>query len=518
MFCSQCGKEIQSGSQFCRFCGKQPIAAAELPQPPAQPQLSPVPVADPLAIPVYLRWYVILPFLFFWPGWYPVGPIAAMGLWFIRMRAVPASRAFLGWFNLLLGVPWLLIWVLGLTQEKMSWKWYVVAILFFFTLLFVAYAIRMVFQARKAKKLIALVHKQQMRTVDEVTHALGRTDTAAVRAEIGGIMRRGWLDGYSFDAASSHIAYTAIPANFFQTIWRSKLGVCFLLLAGLLFLPASNSSSGPLILASNRGGEIIADFLEELKDFDFSSMFQSAPEKAPPRHNTKDGLSYAWIPPGHFMMGCSPKDKDCTDFEQPRHLVVIKNGFWLGQTEVTQDAWQRIMSVPNPSRFKGGKLPVEQVPWYHADSYCKSIGGRLPSEAEWEYAARAGTKGPLYGKFDEIVFLAPYGDYSHSSGPVGSAKPNAFGLYDTIGNVSEWVQDNWPGDTWPPSLGRAGLSAIGMDKMKLRRGGSSWMPFTSQRVSARGYGWFDKSDSEHSILDAANMTGFRCAINSPGPD
>lgn len=94
--------------------------------------------------------------------------------------------------------------------------------------------------------------------------------------------------------------------------------------------------------------------------------------------NPKDGLTYVWIPPGTFRMGCSPGDNECFDNEKPAHQVTITKGFWLGQTPVTQQAWQRVTGQ-NPSHFNGASLPVETVNWDEAKAYCVAIGGRLPT-------------------------------------------------------------------------------------------------------------------------------------------
>jgi formylglycine-generating enzyme required for sulfatase activity len=134
------------------------------------------------------------------------------------------------------------------------------------------------------------------------------------------------------------------------------------------------------------------------------------------RTNPKDGLRYVWTPPGTFTMGCSPGDSERHDDEKPAHRVTITKGFWLGQTEVTQAAYQRVVGT-DPSDFKGANLPVEQVSWDQAQAYCQAIGGRLPTEAEWEYAARAGSVQSRYGDIDRIAWY-----YGNSGGHTRSRR------------------------------------------------------------------------------------------------
>jgi len=154
--------------------------------------------------------------------------------------------------------------------------------------------------------------------------------------------------------------------------------------------------------------------------------------------NPKDGLKYVWIPPGTFTMGCSPGDTECSGDEKPAHEVTITEGFWMGQTDVTQEAYQRVTGK-SPSNFKGAKLPVETISWNEAQSYCGVVGMRLPTEAEWEYAARAGSTGARYGDLDRVAWhSANSGGKTHE---VGQKEPNAFGLYDMLGNVWQWVAD-----------------------------------------------------------------------------
>jgi formylglycine-generating enzyme required for sulfatase activity len=115
---------------------------------------------------------------------------------------------------------------------------------------------------------------------------------------------------------------------------------------------------------------------------------------------------------------------------------MMQAGFWVGQTPVTQAAYEKLVGT-NPSYFKGSNLPVENVSWTEAESYCKAAGMRLPTEAQWEYAARAGTTGSRYGNLDEI---ASYGGNSgKQTHPVGTKAPNAWKLYDMLGNVWQWM-------------------------------------------------------------------------------
>ena len=197
--------------------------------------------------------------------------------------------------------------------------------------------------------------------------------------------------------------------------------------------------------------------------------------------NEKDGLTYVWIPPGTFQMGCSPGDSECDPDEKPAHQVTITKGLWMGRTEVTQEAYQRVMGT-NPSKFKGAKLPAENITWDNARSYCQAVGMRLPTEAEWEYAARAGSKGSRYSDLDGIAWYSANG--GSTTHDVAGKQANAWGLYDMLGNVWEWVADWY--DQYPTGSA-TDPPGPGSGRFRSLRGGSWVNNARFARVSYRSW-------------------------------
>jgi formylglycine-generating enzyme required for sulfatase activity len=173
------------------------------------------------------------------------------------------------------------------------------------------------------------------------------------------------------------------------------------------------------------------------------------------------GLELAPIPAGTFALG-SPKDEPGREErEGPQTRVTISKPFWLGATEVTQQQWQAVMET-NPSQFKTEGYAVEKISWAEAVTFCERLTAReraagrlpngyvyaLPTEAQWEYACRAGTTGRYAGDFEALTWHYKNTADAMSPSPVGKKQPNAWGLYDMHGNVSEWCADwygNYPG-------------------------------------------------------------------------
>lgn len=171
------------------------------------------------------------------------------------------------------------------------------------------------------------------------------------------------------------------------------------------------------------------------------------------------GMKLVLIPPGEFLMGSAAGDSAAYDNERPQHLVRIPKPFYLGISVVTQEQYEHVMGS-NPSWFKGAKLPVECVSWEDAVAFCQRLSEsegqtyRLPTEAEWEYACRAGTT-TRYAFGDDEAILDRNTWCSRNSGgstqPVGQLRPNAWGLFDMLGNVFEWCADWYGADYYANS-------------------------------------------------------------------
>jgi formylglycine-generating enzyme required for sulfatase activity len=230
------------------------------------------------------------------------------------------------------------------------------------------------------------------------------------------------------------------------------------------------------------------------------------------------GREFVLIPAGSFMMGSDEKYTKASDDERPQHRVSISKPFYLGKYEVTQAQWEAVMGN-NPSHFKGPANPVEQVSWNDAREFIRRLnqkegrgGYRLPTEAEWEYAARAGSAG-VYSFGDDPAQLEKYAWFGEkdagSTHPVGQKQPDAQGLHDMYGNVWEWVEDWFAEDYYrvSPSIDPAGpASGPASGGFRVIRGGG-WN--NSARNSRSAYRYYYSPD----VGDSAGLLGFRLALS-----
>ena len=220
-------------------------------------------------------------------------------------------------------------------------------------------------------------------------------------------------------------------------------------------------------------------------------------------------IEFVAISPGEFMMGCSAGDKLCADDEKPAHLVRITKKFEIGKYLVTQAQWQAVMGK-DPSFFPGADRPVDRVNWNDTQEFVKRLNAknygyhyRLPTEAEWEYAARAGTKKAHVGTpATSAWYIANSGGQTH---PVGKKEPNPWGIYDMYGNVWEWVQDFYSPTYYSTSPqadppGPADDSPAAASRLRELRGGAWGSNESELRASRR---------NRTILTDIANFRGFR---------
>jgi sulfatase modifying factor 1 len=221
------------------------------------------------------------------------------------------------------------------------------------------------------------------------------------------------------------------------------------------------------------------------------------------------GMKFVTISPGSFEMGCTPEQSDCNDDEKPAHTVTLSRGFQIQTTEVTQGQYQAVMGT-NPSHFSscGSDCPVEKVSWFDAIEFANALskkeglrpaysgtgdsirwdksanGYRLPTEAEWEYAARAG-KATLYSGSNEFYDVAwTWSNSGSKTHKVGTKKANAWGLHDMSGNVWEWCWDRYGKSYYGSTSGADPVGATSGD-VRVLRGGSWDNGPTNARVAFR---------------------------------
>ena len=233
------------------------------------------------------------------------------------------------------------------------------------------------------------------------------------------------------------------------------------------YLPFAKITAQTLQLLGGRFAELAEQIYQKIQNPNHpnSNSENSDQELESKSHEFEVGsiqllkLEMVEIPAGDFMMGAPKAEKNSNDDERPHHNVKVP-AFMMGKYPITQAQWQLVATLPkvkinlepDPSSFKGEDRPVEKVSWLEAMEFCRRLSKhtgqeyRLPSEAEWEYACRAGTT-TAYSFGDAAEELGEYAWYSENSEsqthPVGQKQPNTFGLYDMHGNVWEWCADDW---------------------------------------------------------------------------
>jgi sulfatase modifying factor 1 len=250
--------------------------------------------------------------------------------------------------------------------------------------------------------------------------------------------------------------------------------------------------------------------------------FHEPPPPPPPssQQNHRDREFYVWIPPGTFLMGCVPTDTKCDNNEKPQHQVTLTKGFWMGQNEVQVVSYRRFMAADKKThrkmppaydvnkKWKVDDYPISGMKWEDAADYCSWSGGRLPTEAEWERAARGTKDNSIYpfdptdpvksrekANFDGIAGNDRFPDIA----PVRQFDANEYGLYDMAGNVWEFVSDFFGRYPETPVVDPQGPET---GKIHVRRGGSfNSDPKKHLRISVRV-----PSGAEVNV-------GFRCVMD-----
>lgn len=215
---------------------------------------------------------------------------------------------------------------------------------------------------------------------------------------------------------------------------------------------------------------------------------------------------------GAFLMGCTDKHSDCSVNEAPAHPVKL-DGFYIAKYEVTQALWMSVMGGKNPSKVIGDSLPVTRISWYDAQTFIGKLNQltgkkyRLPTEAEWEFAARGGNLSKRYkysgsNTLEDVAWCKENSDdVPHA---VGTKQPNEVGIYDMTGNVYEWCSDGF--DMYEPNYYETIENPKGnnLSETKVYRGGGMTSYWDVCRVSARA----------NSIPNAKfNFVGFRLALD-----
>jgi formylglycine-generating enzyme required for sulfatase activity len=315
--------------------------------------------------------------------------------------------------------------------------------------------------------------------------------------------------------------------------WQQGDSLCFALAPDHVEFRASGS---PVAWFETRNGEVQVESLPANSDHDPSFWRSGQPPSwaddwgtdeyghwvtfsVENRQGQKITQKMRWIEPGIFLMGSPEGEPERFVGEGPQHSVMIGRGFWLFDTACTQELWEAVMGE-NPSRFKGDDRPVENVSWNHCQTFLQQLNERLPgldlalpSEAQWEYACRAGTTTPFSFGADitpeQVNYNGNYpyaggqtGSYRRETVPVASLPPNPWGLYEMHGNVWEWCQDHWHDNYRGAPTDGSAWEDRDAAAVRVLRGGSWDSLARFVRAAFRGLG---RPDNRHDNF------GFRCA-------
>ena len=276
---------------------------------------------------------------------------------------------------------------------------------------------------------------------------LNKDSSFMVESKLGVAGVRGTQFGFSVDSKSTELVVSEGKVGFKDTNQKIKI-----IKAEQKAVGTDGGASDIVALPETKKGELanaVAETKEVIANYDLTRLANTVDGYAPKsNYIVKSALDMEliWCPPGSFIMG----DKN----DGPPHPVILTKGFYLGEYEVTQEQYEKVMGN-NPSFFKGDKLPVEAVDWFNAMAFCKALTKKervprgwefaLPTEAQWEFACRAGTTTSYSWGKEANPKLANYNESGiNKTTKVGAYPPNPWGFYDLHGNVMEWCQD-WYG-------------------------------------------------------------------------
>ncbi len=298
-----------------------------------------------------------------------------------------------------------------------------------------------------------------------------------------------------------------VPRRFTASTLRRPVALLWAAMAVLLVSCGEETGTTPAPETGTAPAPVVIDWevLEEQPDpavVTDPSARRAITESGHPwrvRHK-RSGMELLLVPAGTYLRGSPDSDGEADDDERPQHQVTISKPFYLGRYAVTQAQWRKVMAVESSSRFEGDKRPVENVSWNYAQSFVTKIGLRLPTEAEWEYACRAGITEPRYGDLGAIAWHE--GNSEEQTHDVGGKQANPWGFHDMIGNAWEWCEDGYEANAYSRCRGGVTDPVVSVGSSRVVRGGS-WRSAARNCRSARR--------SRYAPTTRSDYFGFRVA-------